>query len=79
MNAATSLTAELIAITADWRRNAPKALSTAERDRVADIGVLLHKIGGEELMQRAYDEAHARNPAASFVQALWDGVGGWRW
>jgi hypothetical protein len=43
------------------------------------IGKQLNALGGTALMREAYYDAKAENPAASTVQAYWDGVGEWRW
>jgi hypothetical protein len=44
-----------------------------------EIGRKLNDAGGMRLMTEAYYDARGANPAASTVQAYWDGVGDWRW
>jgi hypothetical protein len=75
---ATRLIVELCDVTRDWDRH-QKLLPLEQEVRARAIGMELYQLGGEALMQDAYYEAHAMNPAASIVQALWDGIGEWRW
>jgi hypothetical protein len=67
---------ELLEVTREWTRH-DRILPNEERGKA--IGRRLYEIGGEKLMQMAYYHATAANRAATFLAALWDGIGEWRW
>lgn len=73
--AAVPLFIELRDLTRRWSRHDAEL----PESRARAIGEKLYRLGGEELMQRAYYYATSINPAASNLSFMWDGIGEWEW
>lgn len=68
---------ELLNLTRHWTTY--EDVPVSQKRKCKEIGTALNVAGGMPLMREAYYAAKAENPAASAVQAYWDGIGDWRW
>lgn len=71
------LIAQLVSLTSPWTTY--EDIPGSQKSECQIIGKKLWNIGGMKLMQDAYYTAKNANPAASTIQAYWDGIGDWRW
>ena len=76
MKTIPQLVDELKAITASW--NEFDLVPKDQQAKCRKIGVELHAMGNEDLMQKAYYMAKEQNRSASVIQAYWDGIGNWK-
>lgn len=61
----------------DW--NEFDLVPDEQKEEAKQIGELLYKQGGHQLMMDGYYHVKQQNRCASVLQAFWDGIGVWQW